>query len=159
MYRISLETKDLMLKKASFDDWSDLYHNIWSQEESAKFMLWNTINDDTNQPLLVHTMRQNAIALGRPTDELNVVTSFDRLDPIGKYAIACDDWRDIVIRDRDLVDTNNFNIQGKQINIKQNKYYTLVSGSIDYMRCDASIVLIECQQNDVILEEYIYSEF
>lgn len=142
-----------------FYKYRDDSNSILYASDGTKTVNWNTINDDTNQPLLVHTMRQNAIALGRPTDELNIVTSFDRLDPIGKYAIACDSWKDIIIRERDLVDTNNYNIQGMQTTIKQNKYYTLVSGSIDYMRCDASVVLIECQQNDVILEEYIYSEF
>ena len=35
-----LETKDLILRKACFDDWKDLYRNIWSREESARYMLW-----------------------------------------------------------------------------------------------------------------------
>ena len=36
-----LETKDLILKKASLSDWPDIYHNLWKHEESAKYMLWN----------------------------------------------------------------------------------------------------------------------
>ena len=35
------ETKDLILRKAVLDDWQDLYQNIWSQPESAKYMVWN----------------------------------------------------------------------------------------------------------------------
>lgn len=35
-----LETKDLILDKAKFSDWEDMYHNVWSQPESAKHMIW-----------------------------------------------------------------------------------------------------------------------
>lgn len=35
-----LETKELILKAAEFEDWQDLYKNIWSRPESAKYMLW-----------------------------------------------------------------------------------------------------------------------
>lgn len=37
---VRIETKDLVLKKAEFDDWEPLLRNIWSHEESAKYMLW-----------------------------------------------------------------------------------------------------------------------
>lgn len=36
-----LETKDLILKAAEFEDWHDIYENLWSHEESAKYMLWS----------------------------------------------------------------------------------------------------------------------
>lgn len=35
-----LETQDLILKKCEFNDWKDMYQNIWCHEESAKYMLW-----------------------------------------------------------------------------------------------------------------------
>lgn len=35
-----LETKELILKTAEFRDWKDLYENIWSRPDSAKYMLW-----------------------------------------------------------------------------------------------------------------------
>lgn len=38
---ISLETKDLILKKAVQKDWLDMYENLWRHAESAKYMLWN----------------------------------------------------------------------------------------------------------------------
>ncbi|MDF2545097.1 MAG: hypothetical protein K0S47_4815 [Herbinix sp.] len=40
MYKEQIETKDLVLKKASMNDVNDMYINIWSQEETAKHMLW-----------------------------------------------------------------------------------------------------------------------
>lgn len=39
--QISLETKDLIIKKAVQEDWGDMYENLWSHAESAKYMLWN----------------------------------------------------------------------------------------------------------------------
>ena len=35
-----METRDLILDKACFKDWADLYRNIWSQPETAQYMLW-----------------------------------------------------------------------------------------------------------------------
>lgn len=37
MYKEKIETKDLILKKASMDDLNDMYINIWSQKETAKY--------------------------------------------------------------------------------------------------------------------------
>lgn len=37
---VKLETSDLIIKNAVFEDWKALYRNIWSREESAKYMLW-----------------------------------------------------------------------------------------------------------------------
>jgi len=35
------ETKDLILRKATMDDWEDMFQNIWSRAESAKYMVWS----------------------------------------------------------------------------------------------------------------------
>ena len=35
------ETTDLILRKAVMDDWKDMFENIWSHPESAKYMVWN----------------------------------------------------------------------------------------------------------------------
>lgn len=40
MYKEKLETKDLILKKAAMEDANDMYSNIWSEEESSRYMLW-----------------------------------------------------------------------------------------------------------------------
>lgn len=36
-----LEGKDILLKKASFGDWEDIYQNLWCHPESARYMLWD----------------------------------------------------------------------------------------------------------------------
>lgn len=33
-----IETKDLILRQGSTDDWQDLYHNLWSREEVFRYM-------------------------------------------------------------------------------------------------------------------------
>ncbi len=37
---VILETKDIILKKARFEDWQDMLENLWRHPESAKYMLW-----------------------------------------------------------------------------------------------------------------------
>lgn len=36
-----LQGKDILLKKASFDDWEDIFQNLWRHPESARYMLWD----------------------------------------------------------------------------------------------------------------------
>ena len=36
-----IETESLILDKAKFSDWKEMYRNVWSQPESARYMLWN----------------------------------------------------------------------------------------------------------------------
>lgn len=43
-----LETKDLILDKAKFSDWEDMYHNVWSQPESAKYMMWRVTTNESD---------------------------------------------------------------------------------------------------------------
>jgi len=42
----SIETEDLILKKASTEDWKDMYNNLWRHEESAKYMLWDVTTSE-----------------------------------------------------------------------------------------------------------------
>ena len=35
-----IETDDLILDKAVFEDWRGIYQNVWSRPESARYMLW-----------------------------------------------------------------------------------------------------------------------
>lgn len=57
MYKEQIETKDLVLKKASMDDVNDMYVNIWSQEESAKYMLWTPMkNIDEAKDRMIRTI-------------------------------------------------------------------------------------------------------
>jgi RimJ/RimL family protein N-acetyltransferase len=41
-----LETPDLLLKKAQFSDWKDIYEALWQHEESARYMTWNTTHSE-----------------------------------------------------------------------------------------------------------------
>lgn len=40
------ETKDLILRRAVLEDWQAMYRNIWSQPESAKYMVWNVTESE-----------------------------------------------------------------------------------------------------------------
>lgn len=35
-----LETKDLVLGKAKYEDWEAMYRNVWSNPETARYMQW-----------------------------------------------------------------------------------------------------------------------
>ncbi len=41
-----IEAKDIILRKATFEDWKSLYVNINSRDESAKHMLWTPIHTE-----------------------------------------------------------------------------------------------------------------
>jgi len=49
-----IETENLILDKAKFSDWSEMYHNVWSQPESAKYMAWNitTSEEDAKKRIM-----------------------------------------------------------------------------------------------------------
>ena len=52
-----IETKDLILRKAVFDDWKDLYENIWRHAESAKYMLWKpTASEEEAKARMMRTI-------------------------------------------------------------------------------------------------------
>ena len=46
-----IETESLILDKAKFSDWKEMYYNVWSQPESAKYMSWSIT---TNEEKLLH---------------------------------------------------------------------------------------------------------
>lgn len=41
-----IETKDLILKKGTLDDWRNMYVNLWSHDESAQYMLWRPLHSE-----------------------------------------------------------------------------------------------------------------
>ncbi len=56
-----LETKDLILKRAVFEDWQDLYHNVWRHWETARFMLWTvTESEEAAQDRMRRTLAWQA---------------------------------------------------------------------------------------------------
>lgn len=36
-----METEDIFLGKARFEDWEAMYRNVWSRPETARFMMWH----------------------------------------------------------------------------------------------------------------------
>lgn len=36
-----IRTENLILDKGRFSDWKEMYYNVWSHSESAKYMAWN----------------------------------------------------------------------------------------------------------------------
>ncbi len=41
-----VETQDLILRKAVFDDWRDMYERVWSRDETARYMLWEVTRSE-----------------------------------------------------------------------------------------------------------------
>lgn len=41
-----METKDLILRKAKFEDWEAMYKNVWSRPEAARYMQWRVTESE-----------------------------------------------------------------------------------------------------------------
>ena len=41
-----IETKELRLRKAVFEDWREMYDRVWSREETARHMLWRVTQNE-----------------------------------------------------------------------------------------------------------------
>ena len=41
-----METCDLILDKARFEDWEELYRNVWSRPEAARYMQWRVTSSE-----------------------------------------------------------------------------------------------------------------
>jgi RimJ/RimL family protein N-acetyltransferase len=48
-----LETIDLILDKPIFGDWKSIYENLWSHDESAKYMLWKTTKTEEDAKIKI----------------------------------------------------------------------------------------------------------
>lgn len=52
-----IETNRLILDKAVFSDWKEMYYNVWSHPESAKYMLWRvTTNEEDAKTRIMKTI-------------------------------------------------------------------------------------------------------
>ena len=52
-----IETESLILDKAKFSDWVEMYRNVWSQPESARYMEWTiTISEEAAKIRIVKTI-------------------------------------------------------------------------------------------------------
>jgi len=45
-----METKDLILDKGKREDWRDMYRNVWSRPEAARYMKWNLSEREEDAP-------------------------------------------------------------------------------------------------------------
>lgn len=43
-----METRDIILGKAKYDDWESMYRNVWSRPEAAKNMAWKVTTDEND---------------------------------------------------------------------------------------------------------------
>ncbi len=73
-----METKDLILGKARFEDWRWMYRNVWSRPETAKYMLWKVTADEKEA---VDRIRKNI--LWQETHDAWLVYEKDSGRPIG----------------------------------------------------------------------------
>ena len=48
-----IETESLILDKAKYSDWKEMYCNVWSQPESAKYMEWNITTSEENAKIRI----------------------------------------------------------------------------------------------------------
>ena len=56
-----IETKDLIIKKAVFEDWPDIYRNVWSHPECAKYMFWSvTTSEEDAKARMLRTLKWEA---------------------------------------------------------------------------------------------------
>lgn len=52
-----IETESLILDKAKFSDWKDMYDHVWSRPESAKYMQWRiTENEEDARSRILKTI-------------------------------------------------------------------------------------------------------
>lgn len=81
-----LQTKDLILKRGVFEDWKALYENLWSHEESAKYMLWRpTLSEEEAKERMRRSLKhQEESGLAWFIYRRNVETvGEETLEPIG----------------------------------------------------------------------------
>ena len=41
-----METEDIILGKAKYEDWRSIYRNVWSRPETAEYMIWKVTADE-----------------------------------------------------------------------------------------------------------------
>lgn len=59
---MELETRDLILRKAGYEDWEPMYHNVWSRPQTAEFMMWRvTANEDEARERMKRTLAWQAV--------------------------------------------------------------------------------------------------
>ena len=53
-----LETEDLLLRRARYEDWKPMYENVWRHESAARYMLWDvTTSEEAARDRIERTIR------------------------------------------------------------------------------------------------------
>lgn len=73
-----LETKDLIIDKAKLSDWEGMYRNVWSQTESARYMMWSVSDSEEEAKIRI----QKTIDWQKEHDTYNVYEKASG-EPIG----------------------------------------------------------------------------
>ena len=56
-----IETTDLVIGKARFEDWPDIYRNVWSHPDCARYMLWSvTTSEEDAKARMLRTLKWEA---------------------------------------------------------------------------------------------------
>ena len=83
---IYIENKNIILRKATLDDLNDLYKNIWSDEDMAKYMLWQVSSDISSaKDRLIRTINYQKDNLGyvvsvKETNEVIGITGINEYE-------------------------------------------------------------------------------
>lgn len=122
---------------------------------------WSTINDSSKEPLLLHSLRQKTKAIGMATNEYRIKFDIDSIDVSAIYRVRCTSEKRILVNNiqKELTQNDGTFITANNGNYPNNERYIFVGGSIDYMRQEANMILIECQDKEVETKEYIYTDF
>lgn len=57
-FRYILETENLILRRAEYDDWKPMYENVWRHESAARYMLWDvTTSEEAARDRIERTIR------------------------------------------------------------------------------------------------------
>lgn len=84
---MQMETKDLILRKAKFEDWEAMYENVWSHPETAKYMFWQvTTSREEAQERMKRTIEYQAktdayLICEKSTDTPIGFTGLEEIEP------------------------------------------------------------------------------
>lgn len=166
-------TKKMEASTVMFGDFIEFGKNGWFyqyRKDSNSIMYnangdltlnWSTINDASKEPLLLHSLRQKTKEIGRATNEYRIKFDIDSIDVSAIYRVRCTSEKRILVNNSqdELTENDGTFITANNGNYPNNERYIFVGGSIDYMRQEASMILIQCQDKEVETKEYIYTDF
>lgn len=131
-----IETKDIILRKATFEDWKSLYINASSREESAKYMLWTPAHTEEEAQ-----MRMRKMIMYQRTHEAWIVCEKKRGQAIGWAGI--EEIADSVYEDTGIVIGPEFAGKG------YGKQLLLALMDYAFTKCGASKFVYSCRSKNI----------